>query len=191
MVGDILCTWKSGIGCEPLCERSLFKSFIIQQELWVVIFLKVDIMFVFEMGRQAIHRWFLLVHGIFHYVPAKLCRTNVMGTYMIQYLIYILSNSHGGMVITLVYVLVNVLDGLDRGTDFDIDMTVQVIACRQIGIIRDNVTIVKGMTLSVGIGSTIVTAGILRITIITIVGFRTELLWIVLAALAINHASRI
>ena len=48
--------------------------------------------------------------------------------------------------------------------------------------------IVKGMTLSVGIGSTVVRAGILGITIFAIAGFGTELLWIVLAALAIDHA---
>ena len=139
------------------------------------------------MDRQAIDRWFLLMHGIFHHVPDRLHRTNVTGTYMIHYLIYILSDSNSGIAMTLVYILVNILDGLDRGTDFDIDMT--VIVCGQIGIIRDNITIVKGMTLSIGTGSTIVGAGIVGITIFAIAGFRTELLWIVLAALAINHAN--
>ena len=122
-------------------------------------------------------------------MPDTLGRTNIMGTYMIQYLIYILSNGDGGMVMTLVYVLMNVLDGLDRGTDLDIDMA--VIVCRQIGIVRDNTVIVKGMTFGIGIGSTIVRAGILGTTIFTKVGFRTELLWIVLAAPATNHASSI
>ena len=91
------------------------------------------------------------------------------------------------MVMTLIYVLVNALDGLDRGTDFSINMT--VIVYKQIGVIKDNLTIVNGMTLGVGIGSTVVRVGILRITIIAIVGFGTELLWIVLAALTIGHAS--
>jgi hypothetical protein len=99
-------------------------------------------MFIFEMDRQAIDGWLLLVHGKFHHVPDALGRTNVTGTYMIRYLIYILSNSNSGTVVTLVYIFMNILDGLDGGTDFDIDMT--VVTCGQIGIIRDDITIVKG-----------------------------------------------
>jgi hypothetical protein len=149
MVGDILCTWTNGIGCEPLCERSLFASLIIQYELWIIFLLKIDSMFVFEMDRQVIDRWLLLVHGKFHHVPDTLGRTNV---YMICYLIYMLSDSNSGTVMTLVYISMNILDGLDGGTDFDIDMT--VVTCGQTGIIRDDIMIVKGMTLSIGINLT-------------------------------------
>src|SRR6202050_388040 len=117
---------------------------------------------------------------------ASLCRTNVMCTYVIQYLIYVLSHNHGCTIMTFVYVLVDVFDGLDRGTDFNIDMT--VIACGQIGIIRDDVAVVKGLTSGVGIGPTIVRSDIFWIAIFTKAGFRTEGLCIVLTALSINHA---
>src|ERR1700683_3700688 len=145
-----------------------------------------DVMFVFEMDRQAIDGGLLLVHLVFHDVPASLCRTNITCTYIIQYLIYILSHSHGGTVVTFVYILVDVFDGLDGGADFDIDMP--VIACGQIGIIRNDIAIVKSLTFGVGTGPTIVRSDIFWITIFTHAGFRAEGLWIVLAALSIDHA---
>jgi len=93
------------------------------------------------------------------------------------------------MVVTFVYILVDIFDGLDGSADLDVDMT--VITCGQIGAIRDNIVIVKGLTSWIGIGSTIVRSGIFRITIFTKVGFWIEGLWKVLVALSINHAGSI
>src|SRR5882762_3476633 len=55
------------------------------------------------------------------------------------------------------------------------------------GVIRNDIAIVKGLTFGIGIGSTVVGSGIFWITVITIAGFGTEDLSIVLAALSINH----
>jgi hypothetical protein len=126
------------------------------------------------------------MHLIFHRVPAGLCRTNVTGSYVICYLIDILTHDDGGTVVTFVYVLVDIFDGLNRSTDLDIDMT--VITCGQIGVIRDDIAIVKGLTSGIGIGPTIVGSGIFRITIFAEAGLRTEDLWKVLATLSIDHA---
>lgn len=93
---------------------------------------------------------------------------------------------------TIVYVLVNVLDGqagLDGGADLDVDMT--TISGGQKGIIGNNVTVVKGMTFRVGIGFAIVRPGILRITAFTKVGLRVKILWIMLAAFTVDHARSI
>src|ERR1700691_3779970 len=49
VISDVLCTWQSGIGSEPLCERGLLEGLTVQQHLWVVIFIIMDIMFVFKM----------------------------------------------------------------------------------------------------------------------------------------------
>src|SRR5258705_3424540 len=172
MISDILCIRQDGVCNEPLCEGSLFEGLVIQQHLWVIMFIIMDIMFILQMHRQAIDGGFLLVHWKFHHVPATLCRTNVTGAYVIGQLIYVLSDNDGGTVVTFVYILVYIFDGLDGSEDLDVDMT--VITCRQQGVIRNDVVIVKGFTFGIGIGSTIVRSGVFWITIIAIAGFRTE-----------------
>src|SRR6267154_285140 len=105
---------------------------------------------------------------------------------MIEYLINIFTDTDGGTIMTLVYVLVNVLDGLDGGANLDIDMT--TIFGGQKGIIGNDVTIVKGMTFGFGIGFTIIWPGILRVTVFTEAGLGAKILWIMLAAFAFDHA---
>jgi hypothetical protein len=112
-----------------------------------------------------------------------------MGVYVIHNLIHILAHTHGGMIMTLVYVLVNVLDGLDGGTDLDID--VAVVPCEQIKVVGNNNVVVKGVTFMVSIGPAIVRPGIFEIAVFAKTGFRTELFWIMLAAFSIDHAGSI
>src|SRR3984957_13964056 len=89
------------------------------------------------------------------------------------------------MVMPLVNVLVNVLDGFDGGAYIDVD--VAMVPCREKRIIRNDVMIVKDLTLGVGIGVTVVRSGILWITIFETC-FWTKLLVKVLAAFSVNHA---
>jgi hypothetical protein len=102
-------------------------------------------------------------------MPASLGRTNVMGTYMIHYLIYVLTHSDSGTIMTFVYILVYIFNGFNGGTDFNIDMT--IIVGGQTGVIRDDIVVVKYMTFRIGIGSTIVGSGIFWVTIFAKVGF--------------------
>jgi hypothetical protein len=82
-ITDILCIGQSGIGCEPLCEGSLLEGLVVQQHLWVIVFIVMDVMLVLEMDRQAIDGGLLLMHLVFQHVPASLCRTDVTGAYVI------------------------------------------------------------------------------------------------------------
>jgi hypothetical protein len=86
----------------------------------------------------------------------------------------------------LVDVFVNVLDSLDRSTDFKIDMTVEF--GREVWVIRNDITVVKDMAPGIGVGATIVGPSIFGITIIAKFSLFTKLLWKTLAALSINHA---
>ena len=186
LIGDLLCTQQSGIGNKPLCERSLFNGFTIHKHLWVVIVIIEDILFIFNMDGQTIDRWLFLMHGKFHDVPDSLGRPNVTGAYVIHYLINIFSHSHCGAIVTLVYVLVNVLDGLDRGTDLNVYMA--FVPGGQGWIVGNDMVVAKGLTSGIGIGPSIIWPGILRIAILTKTCLRTELLWKMLAANSIDHA---
>jgi hypothetical protein len=112
------------------------------------------------------------MHGKFHNVPDSFDRPNVTGAYVIYYLINGLSHSDGGTIVTLVDILVNVLDSLDRGADLDIH--VAVIPGRQGGIIGHNMAVVKYMTSGIGIGSAIVWPGIFWIAILAKTCFSTK-----------------
>ena len=83
----------------------------------------------------------------------------------------------------------DVLDGLDRGADFDIYVT--VVPCRQIRVIRDDAAVVKGVAFAICISPAILRPSIFWIAILSKAGFRTKLLWIMLAALALYHARSI
>ena len=87
-----------------------------------------------------------------------------MGPNMFQYLIYMLPNTNSGTIMALVYVL---------------------------GIIWNNIAVVKDLTTWVGIGPAIVWSGIFRITVFTQVSLGTEIFWIMLAAFSIDHARSI
>jgi len=63
------------------------------------------------------------VHGELKEMPACLHRPNVATINVVLDLIHI-ANLHSGPVMTLVDILVDVLDCLDRSTDFHIDVTV-------------------------------------------------------------------
>ena len=186
LITDILCTVQSSIGNEPLCERGLLDAITVNDLFGKVVIIPIDHMLIFEMNRQTIDGRFFLMHRKFHNMPDPLHGTNVARANMIKYLIDIFTHTDGGTIMTLVYVLVDVLDGLDRGADLNIDMT--IIPCGQKGIRRNDVAIVKGMTFVVGIGFTIIVSGILRITIFTKAGLRAIIHWIMLAAFTIDHA---
>ena len=104
---------------------------------------------------------------------------------------------------TLVYILMYILDGLDGCANFNIDMTfipgrqisiirndidMTVIPGRQISVIRNDVAVVKGLAPGIGVGPAIVRPGIFGITVISKTCFWTKILWITLGALALNHA---
>ena len=131
MICDIICTLQSGIGNKPLCEGSLFDCITIHKRLKVII-IKIDGLLIFKMNRQMIDGRFFLIHGKFHNMLDNLDRTNIITTYVIKYLINVFSNSKGGLIMAFVYV--DVLDGLDRGTDFrnftDFNIYVTVVPCR-------------------------------------------------------------
>ena len=83
----------------------------------------------------------------------------------------------------------NILYGFDRGTDLHIDMT--VILCRKVGIIRNDTSVVECMSVTIGIGTSIVGPCILWISILSKVGLITKRLRITFTALSINHARSI
>src|SRR5882762_371821 len=101
------------------------------------------------MNGQMIDGRLFLMHRKFHNVPDAFCKTNITGADMIKYLVNIFTNTNSGTIMTFVYVLVNVLDGFDRGADLNVDMT--TISDRQKGIVGNDVTVDKGMTFGVGI----------------------------------------
>ena len=96
--------------------------------LEVIIIVKINGLLVLEMNRQMIDGWFFLMHGKFHNMPDSFYSTNIMTTYVIKYLINVFSNGNNGTIMAFVYVLVDVLDDLARGADFDI--YVKVVPCR-------------------------------------------------------------
>ena len=78
---------------------------------------------------------------------------------------------NGGTIWTLVYVLVNVLDGLDRTTDFQINVTVKLH--HQLPGMRNHMSVVKDI-LSLLNGPAILRASIIRIAILLDDGVRRE-----------------
>jgi hypothetical protein len=132
----------------------------------IIIIILIDNVTIFQMNGQTIDRRLFLMHRKFYNVPDAFWRTDITGADMIEYLINIFTDTDSGMIMTLVYVLVNVFDGLDRGADLNIDMT--TISDRQKGVIGNDITFVKGMTFEVSIGFTIIWPDILGITIFTI-----------------------
>src|SRR6266436_9335594 len=125
LIGGILCTLQSPIGGEPLCQVGLLDG-IASHELLriIIIIIKIDHLLIFFMDWQAVDRRLFLMQGKFKDVPATLRWTNKMEAYVFQYLINILSHFQSGTIMTLVYVLVNVLYGLDGSADLNIDVTV-------------------------------------------------------------------
>jgi hypothetical protein len=86
-----------------------------------------DHVLVLEMHWKTIDCGAFLMHGELKSVPACLRWTYVMTIDVILDLIYLLSNFDCGQVVALVDILVNILDSLYGGADFNIDMT--VVAC--------------------------------------------------------------
>ena len=70
-----------------------------------------------------------------------------MGPNVFQYLIYILANTKCSAIVTFVNIFVNILDGLDRCTYFNVD--VAVVPGRKIRIIWNYIMVIKGVTASV------------------------------------------
>ena len=105
---------------------------------------------------------------------------------MFQNIIYILTNTKCSVIMTFVNIFVNILDGLDRCTYFNID--VAVVPGRKIRVIWNNIMVIASVTLRVGVGPAIIGSSILWITILAQAGFSTEILWIVLAAHSFDHA---
>src|SRR5882762_5010029 len=116
-------------------------------------------------------------------MPASLHRPNVASINVVLDFIHI-ANLNSSPVMTLVDILVDVLDCLDRSTDFHIDVT--VILGKEVRIVRDYITIGEDMgtqlTELLCEGAPIVWPGILWVSIITKVSFLTELLGVVLGA---------
>ena len=83
----------------------------------------------------------------------------------------------------------NVLDGLDRGADFNIYVT--VIPCRQISVIRNDAVIVKGVAFVICISPAIFMPSIFWIAILSKASLGTKLLSIMLAALVLYHTRSI
>ena len=90
----------------------------------IIIIIKIDHLLIFFMDWKVIDGWLFLMQGKFKNVPATLWWANITGVYVFQYLINVPSHFQGGTIMTLVYVLVNVLYGLDGSTDLDIDVAV-------------------------------------------------------------------
>jgi hypothetical protein len=63
LICDLLCTLQSPIGKEPLCKRSLFGRLAIYDLLQIIVIIEIDHMLIYEMDRQTIDRWLLLMHG--------------------------------------------------------------------------------------------------------------------------------
>jgi hypothetical protein len=185
MVRDLLCTLQSGIGSEPFCERGQLDGITVHKLLEIIILIIMDGLFIFEVDRETIDRRLFLMHGKLHDVPTTLCRANVTRTYVIDYLIDVLSHSHSGMIVNLVYVLVNVLYGLYGGADLNID--VAIIPGGEIGIIRNDIAVVKGLASGVCICPAIVRPGIFWIAIFTKACLWTKLFGKTLATFAIDH----
>ena len=78
---------------------------------------------------------------------------------------------NGGMIWTLVYVLVNVLDSLDKTIDFQIDVTVKLH--HQLPGMRYHMSVVKDI-LSILNGPAILRVSIVRIAILLHDGVRRE-----------------
>ena len=157
--------------------------------LQIILIIEIDGLLIWKENRQMMGRGHPLMHGEFCNVPKSLRWTNVTGPNVFQYFTYIFTNTNGGMIMTLVYILVNVLDGLYRCTHFNINVV--VVLCREIWIIWNNIAVVKDLAVRVGIGPAIVWSGIFRITIFTQASFSTEILWKILASFSINHARSI
>jgi hypothetical protein len=124
LIGDNLCALQIPIGSEPLCQMGLLDRIASHKLLSIIILIKIDHLLIFFMDRKAIDGRLFLMQGKFKDVPATLRWANITGVYVFQYLIDVPSHFQGGTIMTLVYVLVNVLYSLDGSADLDIDVTV-------------------------------------------------------------------
>ena len=82
------------------------------------------------------------MHGELKEMPACLHRPNVVTINVVLDFIHI-SNLHSSPVMSLVDILVDILDCLDRSTDFHIDVT--VILGKEVRIVRDNIMVCEDM----------------------------------------------
>jgi hypothetical protein len=165
MIGDVTCTLQGGIGNEPLCKVSLLDCITIQYLLDIIVIVNIDGLLIFKMNRQMIDGRLFLMHGKFHNMPNSLNRTNIMTTYVIKYFVNVFPNGDGSTIVAFVYVLVDVLDGLDRGADFDIYVT--VVPCRQIKVIRNDTAVVKGVAFAICISPAVFRPSIFWIAILS------------------------
>jgi len=156
----------------------------------IIIIIKVNNLFILEMHREAIYRWLFFMHWKLVCMPASLAGTNITTIDilldLINNLVTIAIHLESAEVMAFIDVLVNVLDGFNRGTDFNID--VAVVLGSKIRVVGDDTTVVKDMTLVICIGATIIGPGIFRVTIITKGGLSAKAFWEVLATLSIDHA---
>src|SRR6266567_4689941 len=118
------------------------------------------------MHRQPVDSWGFCMHGKFIYVPAGLNGRNVTCIKVFLDFISLLVSRHlhGGSVMTLVDVLVNVFHSLNRSTDLYIDVAVEL--GRKIRIVGDNITVVISLS-PLHKAAVIIRPGILGIAIIT------------------------
>src|ERR1700690_2817474 len=105
------------------------------------------------MDWKTIYSWRFSMHLEFECMPARCYGTNVTTVDILLYFIHLLPFTHlqCGKIMSLVYVLVDILDGLDGSANLDIDMT--IIFCREKGTVRDDITIVKDMATAVGVSA--------------------------------------
>src|ERR1700690_3693442 len=179
------------IGLEPCCELGILIPCTFQNIIGFIVCMEVDHLLILEMDREVIDGRLFHVHWKLKDVPACFDRTNVTTINIILNLIdlLVLAHLYSGKIVALVDILVNILYGLDRRTNLDIDAA--VILGREIWAIRDNITIVKDVSTVGGVGATIVWPGIFWVTIFSKAGFLTKVLPIILAAFVIDHAWRI
>jgi hypothetical protein len=92
------------ISYKPLCQLGFLNSFIKDDVLRNVIFMKEDVMLTLQMNRKSINYRKLSVHRKFEYPLARLHRTNVASINVLFNLIYV-PNLDGGLIMTLVNIL--------------------------------------------------------------------------------------
>jgi hypothetical protein len=129
-----------------------------------------------------------MMHGKFKDMPACFDRTNIstIDVFLDFIDLLLFPYLHSGEIVAFINILVDVLDSLDRSTYFNIYVT--VIFGREERAVRDDVSVVKDISFTIGVGATIVWPGILWIAIISKASFIAKHFWIVLATLTINHA---
>jgi hypothetical protein len=125
LIGHTVRFWIFPVGFKPSSKTCNFGTTSLQNLVNIILCIEVDGLFIFKMDRQTINSRRLYMHTKFHDMPAALNRSNVTCIKIFLDLISILiKNLHCGSVMAFVYILVDILDCLDRRTDFDIDVTI-------------------------------------------------------------------